>query len=168
MPTENDTRLCWISGAGLGLLVWILTVGPGDLNWFEGLVLALVSGVLFGAFLIWLLCRGEPAMDASHWAPPPFTGNPAVRPKKTVPAVRDDLKEIRGIGPKLEEMLNEHGISRFAQIAAWDDKEIDHFAEVIGRMGGRIRNDDWVGQARTLTAGGGTEFSKRVEEGGLY
>lgn len=49
MPTENDTRLCWISGAGLGLLVWILTVGPGDLNWFEGLVLALVSGAFSGS-----------------------------------------------------------------------------------------------------------------------
>ena len=57
---------------------------------------------------------------------------------------------------------------RFDQIAAWDDGDIDHYAELIGRMGGRIRSDDWVGQARTLAAGGETEFSKRVEEGGVY
>lgn len=43
-------------------------------------------------------------------------------------------------------------MTRFAQIAAWDDAEIDRFAELIGRMGSRIRSDDWVGQARDLAA----------------
>lgn len=80
----------------------------------------------------------------------------------------DDLKEIKGVGPKLEEFLHENGVTRFDQIAAWDEAEIDHFAELIGRMGGRIRSDDWVGQARVLAAGGETEFSQRVEEGGVY
>lgn len=80
----------------------------------------------------------------------------------------DDLKEIKGVGPKLEELLREHGVTRFSQIAEWGEDEMDHFAELIGRMGSRIRSDDWVGQARTLAQGGETEFSKRVEKGDVY
>ncbi|MBC9245398.1 hypothetical protein H4P12_01420 [Paracoccus sp. 11-3] len=80
----------------------------------------------------------------------------------------DDLKQIKGIGPKLEELLHENGVTHFAQIAAWDDAQIEHYAELIGRMGGRIRSDDWVAQARTLAQGGETEFSARVEKGGVY
>lgn len=80
----------------------------------------------------------------------------------------DDLKQIKGVGPKLEDLLHENGVTQFAQIAAWDDEKIDHFAELIGRMGGRIRSDDWVAQARVLAEGGDTEFSKRVEDGDVY
>ena len=80
----------------------------------------------------------------------------------------DDLKQIKGVGPKLEETLHENGVTTFAQIAAWDDAEIDRFAELIGRMGSRIRSDDWVEQARVLTSGNETEFSARVEKGDVY
>ncbi|WBU53666.1 hypothetical protein [Paracoccus sp. SCSIO 75233] len=80
----------------------------------------------------------------------------------------DDLKQIKGVGPKLQEVLHENGITRFEQIAAWTDADIDHFAEVIGSMGGRIRSDDWVAQARLLAAGGDTEFSRRVDKGEVY
>lgn len=80
----------------------------------------------------------------------------------------DDLKLIKGVGPKLEELLLENGVTQFSQIAAWDDAQVDHFAEVLGRMGGRIRSDDWVAQAQTLASGGETEFSARVEKGEVY
>lgn len=80
----------------------------------------------------------------------------------------DDLKQIKGVGPKLEELLNENGVSRFAQIAGWSDADIDRFAELIGRMGGRIRSDDWKEQARILAEGGKTEFSQRVDKGEVY
>lgn len=80
----------------------------------------------------------------------------------------DDLKQIKGVGPKLEELLHENGVTRFSQIAEWSDAEMDRFAELIGRMGSRIRSDDWVGQARTLAAGGETEFSQRVDKGDVY
>lgn len=88
--------------------------------------------------------------------------------KKAAASEADDLKQIKGVGPKLEELLNDNGVTQFAQIAEWDDAEIDRFADLIGRAGGRIRSDDWVSQARTLAAGGETEFSKRVEEGDVY
>ena len=37
--------------------------------------------------------------------------------------------------------------------------------ERLGRNGGRIERDDWVGQARILAAGGETEHSRRVDRG---
>lgn len=68
-------------------------------------------------------------------------------------AVPDDLKRIKGIGPALEKTLNAAGVTRLAQIAAWDEAAIDAMAARLGRMGGRIRHDDWTGQARALLAG---------------
>ncbi len=80
----------------------------------------------------------------------------------------DDLKRIKGIGPKLSEWLHENGITRYAQIAAWDADAVADYAERLGRMGGRIEADDWVGQARQLAEGGETEFSHRVDDGEVY
>lgn len=66
----------------------------------------------------------------------------------------DDLKQIKGIGPALEATLREAGVTRFAQVAAWDEAEIDAMAARLGRLGGHIRADDWVGQARALAGQG--------------
>lgn len=173
MPTANCTRNCWITAAVTGLLVWLFSAGFGPLRWFEGLFLALVAAGVLGVFLIWLTCRGEPAISGAEWEAisrpdSPAAVNPArasvAVPRPPVAALDeaspakggqpDDLKVIKGVGPKLEDLLHQHGVTRFAQIAAWNDAEIDRFAELIGRMGGRIRSDDWVGQARALAANG--------------
>lgn len=92
----------------------------------------------------------------------------AAKPARKAAAKPDDLKEIKGVGPKLEQVLHENGVTQFAQIAEWDDAQIDSFAEKIGSMGGRIRSDDWVAQAKILAAGGETEFSARVDKGDVY
>ncbi len=72
----------------------------------------------------------------------------------------DDLKQISGIGPKLERTLNELGVYHFHQIAqftlrnvAWVD---DHL-----KFKGRIQRERWVKQALELAAGRSTEFSRR-------
>lgn len=78
---------------------------------------------------------------------------------------RDDLGRILGIGPVLTEWLNDNGVTRFAQIAAWTDQDVLEWGERLGRNGGRIERDDWVGQARILAAGGETEHSRRVDRG---
>ncbi|TIX50616.1 hypothetical protein E5222_10180 [Alteraurantiacibacter aquimixticola] len=49
--------------------------------------------------------------------------------------------------------LAEMGVTSFAQIAAWDDAEIDRVDAQLGRFQGRIRRDNWVEQARLLAAG---------------
>lgn len=73
----------------------------------------------------------------------------------------DDLLRIKGIGPKLAARLNELGITRFAQIAAWDDAQIDRVDGQLGRFQGRIRRDDWVTQASLLEAGDTAAYEER-------
>lgn len=69
-----------------------------------------------------------------------------------LPDGADDLSQIKGLGPKLVEQLRGLGVTSFAQIAAWDDAEIDRIDARLGRFQGRIRRDDWPGQARLLAA----------------
>ena len=35
-------------------------------------------------------------------------------------------------------------------------------------LNGRATRDDWAGQSKVLAAGGATEFSQRVDRGGVY
>lgn len=65
----------------------------------------------------------------------------------------NDLKLIAGIGPKLEQVLNERGIRTFADIAAWSDGDIASLDAELG-VDGRILRDDWVGQAKVLATRG--------------
>jgi NADH-quinone oxidoreductase subunit E len=76
----------------------------------------------------------------------------------------DNLKRIKGIGPKNEDQLNELGIYKFAQIAAWSDENVK-WVEGYLAFRGRISREDWIGQAKALAAGEDTEFSRRVDAG---
>ncbi len=73
----------------------------------------------------------------------------------------DDLTRIKGLGPKLADQLRAMGVTRFAQIAAWDDAEIDRVDAKLGRFQGRIRRDDWPAQARLLGAGDEAGYESR-------
>lgn len=64
----------------------------------------------------------------------------------------DDLKLIRGIGPKIESILHGQGITTFQQIAELDEDGVAHLTEVLGAFRGRIERDDWIGSARDLVA----------------
>lgn len=65
----------------------------------------------------------------------------------------DNLTRIKGLGPKLAETLTGLGVTSFAQIAAWDDADVDRIDAQLGRFQGRIRRDDWPAQAKLLAAG---------------
>ena len=77
----------------------------------------------------------------------------------------DDLKEISGVGLKLENVLNELGIYHFDQIASWSEKELNWIDTHLVAFKGRARREKWVEQAKVLAEGGMTEFSKRVKKG---
>lgn len=66
----------------------------------------------------------------------------------------DDLKQIKGVGPKLEQQLNAMGFYHFDQVASWTEDEVAWVDENITGFKGRATRDDWVGQARVLIAGG--------------
>jgi len=68
------------------------------------------------------------------------------------PEALDDLKLLAGVGPKLETVLNGLGVWTFAQVAAWEPEEIAWVDDYLG-LNGRIRRDDWTGQARSLSDG---------------
>ena len=82
-------------------------------------------------------------------------------PPAPPPGEADDLTRIKGLGPKLAEQLNALGVTRFAQIAAWDEAEIDRIDALLGRFQGRIRRDDWQGQARLLAEGDTAGYEAR-------
>ncbi|MDQ7260501.1 hypothetical protein NM680_01665 [Paracoccus sp. PS-1] len=103
------------------------------------------------------------AMPAAASRPDPAPAAPA-QPAGTAPGT-DDLKRIKGIGPKISDWLNAQGVTRYEQIAAWDAAAVADFAQRLGRMGGRIEADDWVGQAKLLAAGGETAHSRRIDKG---
>ncbi|NVO54657.1 NADH-quinone oxidoreductase subunit NuoE [Rhodobacteraceae bacterium B1Z28] len=79
----------------------------------------------------------------------------------------DDLKLLKGVGPKLEQTLNELGFYHYDQIAVWTPEQV---AWVDARLTfkGRIERDGWIEQAAKLAAGEETEFAKRAKEDGTY
>jgi predicted flap endonuclease-1-like 5' DNA nuclease len=80
----------------------------------------------------------------------------------------DDLKRIKGVGPKIETMLHGLGIYHFDQIAGWDVAEVAWMDANLEGFLGRVTRDGWVEQAAMLAGGGETEFSRRVDRGEVY
>lgn len=85
---------------------------------------------------------------------------PALMLDAARPEGPDDLKLISGVGPKLEQTLNDLGIYHFDQVAKFKKKDIAWVDERL-RFKGRIERDDWMSQAKILAKGGETEFSKK-------
>lgn len=63
---------------------------------------------------------------------------------------KDNLQEIAGIGPKLEQSLNRLGVYYYWQIAAWNKRDIRTVDANLEAFRGRIERDDWVSQAKLL------------------
>jgi len=80
-------------------------------------------------------------VDIENNAPPPILSG-AGEP--------DDLKLIVGIGPVLERMLHNLGVTTFRQIARWSDRDSAEFDAKLPEFPGRIVRDQWVTQAREL------------------
>nr|WP_309501821.1 NADH-quinone oxidoreductase subunit E [uncultured Roseovarius sp.] len=80
----------------------------------------------------------------------------------------DDLKMIKGVGPKLEQLLNRLGFYHFDQIANWSGDEVAWVDENLQGFKGRVSRDNWVEQARILASGGETDFASRVKKGDVY
>jgi len=79
----------------------------------------------------------------------------------------DDLKMIKGVGPKLEKLLNTLGFFHFDQVAKWTDEELAWVDQNLEGFKGRASRDEWVSQAKILASGEMTEFSSRVKRGNV-
>ncbi len=83
---------------------------------------------------------------ASGYAPVAWAV-PEITPKKSE---RDDLQEIKGVGPVLEKLLHKTGIYYFKQVALLDKKGVDELDAQLTQFPGRIQRDKWVSQAKSL------------------
>ena len=92
-------------------------------------------------------------------APKPPAGDVKAASGKT-----DDLKRIRGVGVLIEKRLNALGITTYSDVANWTSGDIDRISQTLD-FKGRIERENWVEQARILSSGGHTEFSRRVDRG---
>ena len=101
----------------------------------------------------------EPAATAGEASgtPPPALAAPE--------GSADDLKKISGVGPGIEKTLNKLGVFHYRQIAAFTPDNIAWVDQHL-RFKGRIEREKWIEQAKTLAAGGSTEFSRRQSERG--
>lgn len=194
---KSCKRVCWAMAAAAGVLLLLVLWLAFGLGFLRALVWAAVLGVLLGTVLSNWLCgrmmvpstsaprpaAREPAAPAQPAAaqpaaapapaatPPSAAAAPAGRPAALAApegGKPDDLKKIKGIGPKLETLCHSLGIYHFAQIAGWNAAEVAWMDENLEGFRGRVSRDDWVAQAKLLAAGGETEFSKRVDKGGVY
>ena len=65
----------------------------------------------------------------------------------------DDLLRLKGVGPKLAEMLKERGITRFDQIAKLSPGQVELIDQSLGAFRGRLERDRVLEQADYLARG---------------
>ena len=108
--------------------------------------------------------HGAPAAEAPAPAAPatapeaPAAEEPAADVPQSRPAGMeaareggpDDLKRIKGVGPKLEDLLHSMGFYHFDQIASWTAEEVAWVDDNLEGFKGRVSRDEWIAQAKVL------------------
>lgn len=72
----------------------------------------------------------------------------------------DDLRQLKGVGPKFVARLNELGITRFDQLAGLNANEAAHLDERMGPFQGRLARDRVIEQADLLARGDRETFEE--------
>ena len=90
----------------------------------------------------------------------------AATPKKKTASKKDDLKKIEGIGPKIAQTLNDHGVMTFADLANTKPAAI---AEFIKDVRGNHVPDTWPKQAQMAADGKWDELNawQDILDGGV-
>lgn len=65
----------------------------------------------------------------------------------------DDLRQLKGVGPKFAELLNQRGIIRFDQIAKLSPSQVEALDDSMGPFRGRLVRDKVREQAEYLAGG---------------
>jgi len=74
----------------------------------------------------------------------------------------DDLTKLEGIGPKVSKILNEAGITTFADLAAADDAEVDKILDAAGLQ--MMDSAGWIEQAKLAAKGDMESLAKLQDE----
>ena len=156
-----------------GMVIWARAaqVPAAEFPWWAWILLVVFLVFLF--FGLWIRARGkgvvkpekdlisatyEPRSQPRPKSAAQATPNPQaemVSPARLAAPVQvrpDDLEIVEGIGPRIAAILNESGISSFAQLAAARPEELGAMMKAAGL---RIPADpaSWPQQARLAAAG---------------
>ena len=148
----TDPMLLWILGGAAVLLLLLVVVRILSLRRRRVIVLPPEREAPTAS------SPGTPLATAAE--PPPAPPAPPLPVLKPADGPPDDLRQIKGIGPKLQTLLNELGVTRFAQIAGWTPEEMAAIDARLGQFQGRPERDRWQEQARLLAAGDRKAFEK--------
>ncbi len=112
--------------------------------------------------------KASELQDRVEDTPAPLAASTARTARAPAPKVsgKDDLLQIKGIGPKLVSILTEEGVTTFAQIAAWTESDIAKIDAKLGRFQGRITRDQWVEQAKLLISGDKDAYAEKFGKNG--
>jgi predicted flap endonuclease-1-like 5' DNA nuclease len=178
----------WIIGAAAGVVAFGALIAVGKFDGAPavaiGVVVALLAGIVLG--LPWggaapaprkampmapaaaaPKAMSEPAAAPAAFMAAPVAAAPASDGPERLKAPRggkaDNLKEIEGIGPAMEKLVNEMGFYHFAQIASWSDADVSWVDANMTSFKGRITRDKWVAQAKIIVNEGLEAFRERAK-----
>ena len=84
-------------------------------------------------------------------------------PVRPAPAPqRDNFSRIGQIDVRLEKLLHDAGVLRYAHIAQWSPADVERFDKLLA-AGGRISRENWIEQAQILSRAGDTRFSREFD-----
>lgn len=173
----------WVLAAAAGVVAFgVLTVlGDFDLTpagaiaAVLALVVGLIVGMPWGASSPVQRAMPAPATRVAEpvpaAAPAPLMAPAAAAASGDGPArlsaprggIADNLKEIEGIGPAMEKLVNEMGFFHFDQIANWTEADVAWVDANMKNFKGRITRDRWVAQARIIVNEGLQAFRERAK-----
>ncbi len=152
---------------GCGLRKWLapLSPGPGE-GYGDGLAAAGASAGASGSLR--KSAVSDNAREAQVTLVPRATVSSQALERETdeqkelppaAPPSADDLTRIKGVGVNLAKRLNQMGVTRFSQIAAWEAADIAQISQALG-FSGRIEREEWVRQAALLAEGREVTFTR--------
>ena len=102
------------------------------------------------------LKRYQEFMDGSHESPSKSSNTSFTNISENVTtkiSAKEDLKKIEGIGPKIEELLNSHGINSYTDLANSSGEIIKQFLDDAGPQYRLHEPDTWPQQAKLASEG---------------
>ncbi len=97
--------------------------------------------------------EAEPEVGDAEEAVPAVEEAPAEKPASKKAPKLDDLKIIEGIGPKIEQLLKDGGVSTWAELA---EAPVNRLKEILDEAGPRYQIHDpgtWPAQAKFAVQG---------------
>jgi len=126
----------------MGYLIWQIIIC---------LLIVFLFGLLIGCWLKSISCKKKiREIENQTRVSTVKASAPKVAKKSVNSDVKDDLKQILGVGSKLESMLNKNGIKNFRQVAELKSNDIKELSTKLGAFKDRITRDDWISKAKDL------------------